>query len=446
MSTAAKPATEPVTKPTPLLGRVRGRVLILLCVMYAISYIDRTNISTALPDMAKDLHLSTTAQGAIVSAFALPYAFVQMGGGWLGEKIGPRRSLLAIGILWGVATIWTGLAGGVVSLFLARALLGLTEGSAFPVATQAMTRWIPRDRNGFAQGIVHSASRLGNAVAPLLVAAIIAVSSWRESFVYVGVLSMIWAGFWWFLFRDRPELTPGVSEQELSELPPVKVRATRPPVPWRALVKQILPVSFVDFGYGWTLWVFLTWIPSFLADSYHLPLAKYAGYTSVILLAGVVGDTVGGVLSDRLIRRRGDARRARRTVLLIGLLGSAVCLTPLLVSHNLWIASASLMASFFFLELTNANLWAIPMDVAPQWSGTASGMMNTGYGFAGVFSPLVFGWLVGVSGWQWPFALSVALLLGAAIVAWFMKPQRVTLTDGVLEIGTPRAELEQQQS
>ncbi|PZE28796.1 MULTISPECIES: MFS transporter [unclassified Curtobacterium] len=441
MTTAAKPAAAPVpVKASPFRGRLRGRVLLLLCVMYAISYIDRTNISTALPEMAKDLDLSTTAQGAIVSAFALPYAFVQMGGGWLGEKIGPRRSLLAIGVLWGVATIWTGLAGGVLSLFLARALLGLTEGSAFPTATQAMSRWIPRDRNGFAQGIVHSASRLGNALAPLLVAAIIAAAGWRESFIYVGLLSAIWAGFWWFLFRDRPETAPGISQRELDELPPAQVRATRPPVPWRQLIKQILPVSFVDFGYGWTLWVFLTWIPSFLADSYHLPLTTYAGYTSVILLAGVIGDTVGGIVSDRLIRRAGDARKARRTVLLIGLVGSAVCLLPLLFSHHLWLASASLMLSFFFLELTNANLWAIPMDVAPQWSGTASGMMNTGYGFAGVFSPIVFGWLVGVSGWQWPFALSVALLLGAAIVAWFMNPRRLTVTDGVLEIGVPAAE------
>jgi MFS family permease len=435
MTTDAKPTTIGAPAPrraSPLLGRKRGVVLLLLCLMYAISYLDRTNISTALPEMAKDLGLNTTEQGAVVSAFAIPYAFVQMGGGWLGEKIGPRRALLGIGILWGVATIWTGLAGGLIALFCARALLGLTEGSAFPIATQAMTRWIPKDRNGFAQGIVHSASRLGNALAPLLVAAIIAASGWRESFIWVGVLSIIWAGVWWFFFRDRPEQYPNITSVELSELPPVEIRATRPPVPWKALFKQILPVTFVDFGYGWTLWVFLTWIPSLLADSYGLSLAKYAGYTSVILLAGVVGDTVGGVLSDRILRRTKNTRKARRTILMVGLLGSAVCLLPLVFTHDLWIASASLMLSFFFLELTNANLWAIPMDVAPQWSGTASGMMNTGYGFAGVFSPIVFGWLVGVAGWQWPFALSVALLVGAAVVAWFMKPKQVAVVDGEL--------------
>jgi MFS family permease len=427
------------TKASPIRGRKRGLVLLLLCFMYAISYMDRTNISTALPDIAKDLHLSTTEQGAVVSAFALPYAFVQMFGGMLGEKIGPRRALLGIGILWGVATIWTGLSVGIASLFAARALLGLTEGSAFPVATQAMSRWVPKDRNGFAQGIVHSASRLGNALAPIIVAAIIVVQGWRASFIWIGILSVVWAGFWWFLFRDRPENYPKITDAELSELPPVETRATRPPVPWGALVKQILPVSFVDFGYGWTLWVFLTWIPSFLADEYKLALPKYAAFTSVILLAGVIGDTVGGVLSDRVLRRTANPRNARRVVLLIGLLGSAVCLSPLLITHNLWVASASLMLSFFFLELTNANLWAIPMDVAPQWSGTASGMMNTGYGFAGVFSPLVFGWLVGVTGWQWPFALSVALLVGAAIVAWCMNPKRVTSVNGVLTIEAQQA-------
>lgn len=435
MSTVAKARTTSVrAKASPFRGRMRGRVLILLCVMYAISYIDRTNISTALPTMEKALNLTPAEAGAVVTAFALPYAFVQMFGGWFGEKLGPRRALAIIGVVWGIATIWTGLSVGLASLFGARLLLGLSEGSAFPTATQAMTRWVPKDRNGFVQGVVHSASRLGNALAPLLVAAIIAVAGWRESFIWVGVLSAAWAVTWWFLFRDRPEDLRGISQAEIAELPPVQTRASRPPVPWRALAKQIVPVSFVDFGYGWTLWVFLTWIPSFLATEYKLPLASYAGYTSVILLAGVVGDTIGGVLSDRVLRRTANTRRARRAVLLLGLVGSAVCLLPLLVTHNLWVASGSLMLSFFFLELTNANLWAIPMDVAPQWSGTASGMMNTGFGFAGVFSPIVFGTLVEFAGWQWPFALSVALLAGAAVVAWFMNPKRVSITDGVLSV------------
>ncbi|MGG7307194.1 MFS transporter [Curtobacterium sp. AB451] len=437
--TTATPAAP--TKGTPFRGRIRGRVLILLCFMYAISYIDRTNISTALPHITEDFGFNETTAGLIVSAFALPYALLQVFGGTIAEKFGPRKALFVITVVWGVATLWTGFSVGFWTLFAARALLGLSEAAAFPAATQAMSRWIPRDRNGFAQGVVHSAARLGNALAPLLVAWVIgATGSWRWAFFATAVLSIAWAVVWFVWFRDKPEDTAGIRQVELDELPPVETRATRPPVPWRTLARQILPVTFVDFGYGWVLWVFLTWIPTFLSSTYGLPISQFALFTTLVLLAGVVGDTVGGMLSDRIIHRGGDSRNARRIVLVTGLGGSLICLVPLVIGQGLVVATISLALSFFFLELCNANLWAIPMDVAPQWSGTASGFMNTGFGIAGVISPIVFGALIDASGWQLPFALSCALLAAAAVVAWYMKPKRLTMTDGVLEIGVPKAE------
>jgi len=442
MTTAAKPAGHPAGKASPFRGRKRGRVLLLLCIMYAISYIDRTNISTALPHIKADFNLTDTSVGYVVAAFSLPYALLQVFGGTIGEKIGPRKALFGIAILWAVATILTGLSVGFLSLVGARLLLGLTEAAAFPTATQAMSRWIPRDRNGFAQGVVHSAARLGNAIAPLIVAGLIILSGWRSAFFYIAALSVLWAILWWAFFRDRPENHPGISQVELDELPPVDTRATRPPVPWWPLTKQILPVTFVDFGYGWTLWVFLTWLPTFLSETYDLGIGTFAVYTSLILLAGVVGDTVGGVVSDRILLRSGNTRNARRIIIVIGLLGSMVCLLPLAIGQTLLVATVSLALSFFFLELTNANLWSIPMDVAPQWSGTASGFMNTGFGVAGVVSPIVFGSLVDASGWELPFALSMVLLAAAAVVAWVMNPKRLTVTDGQLEIGIPKAEQE----
>ncbi|MBT1666805.1 MFS transporter [Curtobacterium flaccumfaciens] len=437
--TTATPAA-PI-KGTPFRGRIRGRVLVLLCCMYAISYIDRTNISTALPHITEEFGFNEATAGLIVSAFSLPYALLQVFGGTISEKFGPRRALFVITVIWGVATLWTGFAVGFWTLFAARALLGLSEAAAFPTATQAMSRWIPRDRNGFAQGVVHSAARLGNALAPLIVAWVIgATGSWRWAFFATAVLSLAWAVVWFVWFRDKPESAKGITQVELAELPPVETRATRPPVPWRQMAKQILPVTFVDFGYGWTLWVFLTWLPTFLSSTYGLEIGDFALFTTLILLAGVVGDTVGGMLSDRIIHRGGNTRNARRTILVIGLGGSLLCLIPLVIGQGLLVATISLALSFFFLELCNANLWAIPMDVAPQWSGTASGFMNTGFGIAGVVSPIVFGLLIDASGWQLPFALSCVLLGAAAVVAWFMKPQRLTSTDGVLEIGTPKAE------
>jgi len=251
-------------------------------------------------------------------------------------------------------------------------------------------------------------------------------SGWRESFFIVGVLSMAWAVVWFVMFRDRPKDMKGMTAQELSEVPAIPKAADRPPVPWRRLIRTILPVTLVDFGYGWVAWVFFTWIPTLLATVYKQDISKYGLLTSLILAGGVIGDTLGGVLSDRLLRRTGNARSARRTLLLIGFIGSALCLVPLVFSPPLTLAIVALALSFFFLELTNAQLWSIPMDVAPTWSGTASGMMNTGFGIAGILSPIVVGGLVDITGdFVVPFAISIAILVAATVLAGVMKPQRV---------------------
>ena len=165
-----------------------SQVLTVLCLMYLVMYIDRVNIAAVAPRMTADLGLSNTEFGLAVSAFSYPYALFQLIGGWVSDRFGPRRALMLSGVVVCVATICTGLVGGLSSLIAARVALGFGEGSAFPTATRALSVWMPRARWGFAQGITHSASRLGNALAPPLIAGLMAYTSWRGSFVALGSL------------------------------------------------------------------------------------------------------------------------------------------------------------------------------------------------------------------------------------------------------------------
>lgn len=398
-------------------------ILLLLCVMYLLFYVDRVNISTAAPLIKSDLHLSNTALGLAFSAFAYPYAIFQLIGGWLGDKFGPRRILGLSGLIVCAATALTGLVGGLGALFLARLALGFGEGASFPTATRAMASWTPEKSWGVAQGITHSASRIGNALTPPLIAALIAWLSWRASFVILGAASLFWVAIWIWYFRDEPRQHPGLTAAELARLP---ARAQGPrAVPWLRLARRMVPVTAVDFCYGWTLWLFLSWIPSFFFNSYHLDLKHSALFSSGVFFAGVIGDTVGGIVSDRLLRRTKSLVTARRNVIVVGFLGAFVCLLPVVLIHDVTVAAAGLSLAFFFAELIVAPIWSVPMDIAPRYAGSASGLMNFGFGLAGIISPFAFGYAIDLTGsWTYPFLGSIALLLVGAVLAFQMHPDR----------------------
>ena len=398
-------------------------MLLLLCALYAILYFDRVNISTAGPNgLTADLGLTHAQFGYAISAFALPYALLQGFGGFLGDKLGARRTLVVVAVVCGAFTVLTGLVNGLAALLAVRFVLGVAEGTAFPTATRAMSTWLPVDRRGFAQGIVHAASRGSNALAPVIVSGLIALQplGWRGSFVVAGVAGMIWGVVWLLYFRDRPRDHPGVGETELRELDDVPdTSRTREKVPWKRLIPRILPVTLTDFCYGWMLWLYLTWMPTFFQDQFGFDLAKSSLFTTATLIGGVLGDWLGGIFVDRLLLRTSNLRRSRMTGLWIGLAGTAVFVTPVIWLSGPVAIAVCLGVAFFFLELCNSPLWTIPMDIAPQHSGTASGLMNTGFGVAGIVAPPVVGAIVDHATWGLVFGLSAAIVvLGLISTRW----------------------------
>lgn len=408
--------------------KVRYLILGVMCLMYFITYIDRVNIGIAGPLLKKEMGLTSTELGLVFSAFAFPYAAMQIFGGWLSDKFGPRLVLTVLSVIWAAGTLLTGFAWGLTSLIVFRALLGIGEGGAFPTATRAFTFWMPASERGFAQGITHSFARLGGAVTPPIVLAIAASSGWRESFFILGAISLVWTALYIWLFRNTPLEHKWVKPAELKEIgvnANEMTSSAKEKTPWRQMIKRMWLVTFVDFCYGWSLWVFLTWLPSYLKEARGFDLKHLAMFTALPLLAGVVGDTLGGVTSDSIYRRTGNLKLARRSVLVVGLVGSLVCVIPAVYTGSAMMAVFLLSVSFFFLELTNAVLWSLPIDIAGKFAGTAGGMMNTGFGVAGMISPLVFGFLIDKTGsYQLPFLISAGLLAIGAACALLIDPTR----------------------
>ena len=420
-------------------SRGRWYILLLISVMYLITYLDRVNISTAAPLISKEFGFDKVTMGFIFSAFVWSYAMFQVPGGWLSDRFGARKVLGIVVTYWSIMTAATAAAFGAGSFIVVRFLFGIGEAGAFPGATRAMQLWYPPRERGFVQGITHSASRLGAAIAPPLVVLIMTYLGWRSVFLICGVVGLLWAVWWQLSYRNLPEEHGLVNKAELERIrgldakgeinpPPIEKQTN---VPWGTLLRSpnMWAIMCAYFTYVYCLWIFLSWLPSYLVDFRHFTLLKVGLLASLPLWAGVVGDTVGGLATDRLLKISGSAKLARRVVAITGLLGCAVFIVPAALTEDAYTAVYCLTAAMFFLECTIGPSWAVPMDTGGKYSGTVSGMMNMAGNIGGALSPIVFGVLVQFGNWQAPFIVAAALLVaGSCVWAFWLDPDKSVVT------------------
>jgi sugar phosphate permease len=434
-------------------SRGRWYILLLISVMYLITYLDRVNISTAAPVISKEFGFDKVTMGFIFSAFVWSYALFQVPGGWLSDRFGARKVLTGVVTYWSIMTAATAAAFSSVSFIVVRFLFGIGEAGAFPGATRAMQLWYPQSERGFVQGITHSASRLGAAIAPPIVVLImlggqldlpsfsvsVLALGWRGVFLICGVVGLIWSVWWSWSYRNLPEEHGWVNSAELERIrgrdatgaikpPPIEKQTN---VPWGTLLRSpnMWAIMCAYFTYVYCLWIFLSWLPTYLIDARHFTLLKGGLLASLPLWAGVVGDTVGGLATDWLLKRTGSAKIGRRVVAIAGLLGCAVFIVPAALTEDAYTAVYCLTAAMFFLECTIGPSWAVPMDTGGKYSGTVSGMMNMAGNFGGAISPIVFGVLVQYGNWQAPFIVAASLLVaGSAVWAFWLDPDKNILT------------------
>ena len=206
---------------------------------------------------------------------------------------------------------------------------------------------------------------------------------------------------WAWYFQDDPRKHKGVGPEELALMPTpsnLQNSQARLAVPWLAISKRMTPTMIVYFCDAWTTILYFTWLPIFFLHGQHLNLMKSAYFSSGVFCAAVIGDVSGGLISDQILRRTGNVVAARQNIIAISLIGGLAFLIPLMMSKNLIVITACLAGASFFSELTIGPIWAVPMDIAPEFTGIASGMMNAASAVAGILSPIAFGWVVDATG------------------------------------------------
>lgn len=397
-----------------------GRVILLVSLCYLLNMIDRNVISIAAPAISGEFGLTKTQMGLAFSVFGFAY-LLQAPAGWVCDRFGPRVGLTMFGLLWCVATVICGLAPSLGILILGRALLGLGEAATSPAITRVISDWTPPEKRGFIMGLTHSFISLGNTAAPPLMALLMVHLQWRGAYLLLAGVTLVWVIAWYVLYRNNPRDARGISQEELDALP--KVRPKKAKVPWVRLIRAMLPATFIYLCVSASFWTFWTWLPSYFLESYHLDLKNSAIFTLGVLFAGVFGDIFGGWTSDAIFRRTGSIRMARAGLVSVTMTLGALTIVPVLFMHDLNMAALALAAGFFFIRASVSPLWAVCTDIAPDWAGSAGGILNTGSAISSIIAPLAFGFIADATGnLSMPFITSIVLLLLGALTTLWMRP------------------------
>jgi MFS family permease len=392
-----------------------------------ITYLDRVCIAVTRAAMSQELGLDKIQMGEVFSAFILGYVLFEIPGGWLADRFGARALLTRIVLWWSVFTALTGAAWSYTSLLAVRFLFGCGEAGAFPGSASALSRWFPRSERGKAQAVIMVGSRLGGALAPGLVIALMAAIGWRAVYPVFAVLGLVWAVVWTAWFRDSPEQHPAVSPAEREH-----ILATRGPlshgaaVPWARLIRDrnIWALCGMYSGYTYGLYFYLTWLPTYLQESRGVAESQLGFYAGLPWLVASGSNVLGGWLTDRLSRSI-RLRWARRLPAMMGLLLAALFLVlAALLENNTW-AMVALALSFGSSDLILAICWATCLDIGRQYAGTVSGTMNSLGQIGGVMAPVLVGWLVQEFGsWSLPLLLSAGYYVVSALLWLFIDAER----------------------
>lgn len=398
----------------------RHKVIYWAVLCSIITYIDRVCISQAKPFIVKDLGISDTEWGFVLSAFVWAYAGFEIPTGWLGDKFGARQTLTRVVVWWSAFTVATAGAWNFASMVVIRFLFGIGEAGCFPNITKAFTTWLPQRERVRAQGINWMSARWGGAFTPLLVGWILGHVDWRTAFVLFGLIGFVWAFGFYRWFRDDPKDHPDVNEAEVQI---IRDGATHEPdhseMPWGKMMGSarvwLLWLQYFCISYSW--YFYITWLPSYMAENRGFDFRKDAWLNGMPLFFGGIGCFVGGLLLARLSKVFQSDNRARRFMGCLGAVVAAVCLLASVQTENPMFALVLISLASFGNDLTMPAAWAAAMNIGGRYAGTLSGSMNMMGNFGGGFFPIAFPYIRDSLGIEFVFYVSAGAYV-ISFLAW----------------------------
>ncbi|MGR3992088.1 MFS transporter [Pseudomonas sp. 1121_17] len=412
------------------LKKYQSITVVFLLLIGIVNYLDRSALSIANTSIQKDMMISPSQMGILLSAFSIAYAFAQLPMGMIIDRLGSKIALGASLLAWSVAQTTFGLVNSFAGFMGLRVLLGIGEAPMFPSAAKALSEWFDANERGTPTGIVWSSTCLGPCLAPPLLTLLMVNYGWRGMFIITGLLGVVLAVCWLTFYKSKAQYLAELAAEGKALPSEYVAPAAAPQAPkvsyfagWLDLFKHRSTWGAVlgFMGVIYMLWLHLTWLPGYFEREHGLDLYKTAWVVSLAYGFGAVGTIVAGRFCDRLVKRGMSILGSRKFSVITGLVLAALFTLPLSYVTGLTGCVILLCLALFSINMASATAWMIVNTIvdSPRVASFGS-IQNFGGYIAGSVAPIVTGFSIQYSGsFNTAFMISAVVALCSA-VAYFL--------------------------
>lgn len=380
---------------------LRWWIIGLIALATVINYIDRSALAIMWPSISEDLGMTHSDYAVLLNVFMVAYAIGQTVTGKLFDKVGTKIGfVLSIGI-WSLSTVFHSIARGILSFGFFRASLGLSEAGNWPGAAKSNAEWFPIKERAIAQGIFNAGASLGSVIAPPLIALLWVAFGWKIAFIVIGSLGLLWIIPWMIFNKNVPSKHPWITDEERKYIVEGQHKQEQSNPNSKALsIRQIL-----SFKEAWSVlisrfflepiwWLFVGWMPIYLADVYGFDVKQIGLFAWVPYVGAAIGSIAGGGFSGKMIANGASINKARKTAILIGGIIMFVGLLATILYADTALKFVLIVAFVLFgFQFTIGNIQTLPSDL---FYGKSVGSLAGLGGTVGVFAVIIMNFLVPV--------------------------------------------------
>lgn len=379
------------------LSGLRWLIIALVFFITVINYIDRQTVSVLGKVITEDLGLSNVEFGTITVWFLVAYTLSQAVSGKIYDRLGIKFGFVFSVVVWSVGAVLHAFATGIGSLSVFRFILGFGEAGNFPGAAKVSAEWFPQKERALAQGIFNSGVALGSIIAPPAIIWLQLNYGWKTTFILTGLLGFIWLAFWlvfynsrnshkWLTQQEKKLIEEGEEQPTVGEKSPTYTSLLKYKETWAIVLARFLvdPV--------W--WLYITWLPKYLADARGFDLKQIGAFAWVPFVAAGLGSLFGGWLAKILIGRGWSVNKARKVII-----GVSCLLMPAGIvaayTTDAMTALAMISVVLFGFQVWINNVQTLPSDFFPRSAvGSIAGLGGMGAGIGSIIFTYTTGWVV----------------------------------------------------